>query len=591
MSSNESEEKKEINYRVKVYNLEDNENWKDKGTGHVQMEDLKEEKYMRVDSETDQEIILRTKIHFGVHYAIQNESLIVWTEENGDDLALSFQEAEACNEFWKQLKEEIDRQRKCSQRYNIFGGEDIEEPINVQKMNLLVNRVLRIPGERERLAEYLIQHNYIDQLIEIFKKADDKEVLVELFGIMKGMVLLGDHSLYLELVRDENISFVLGMLEFEVKKNVFRDFMASAKYIEVFENENFEEKAKQVFRLQYLRDVVVARYLDDPFFNNLTDSIRQIYTQIINFVLEPNFVEEILNQFETKKQKVALFLQQVSHVAKQSCVPQNEVYQTLFNLKINSLFQIMDEDVLIRQCFAEFIGAAVEADRLLVQVCCLETKLHIEIIDQILKETDDGLLCQFTEIIKMLLEETEQPFIRCFFEVSTKLISYLSLKTESLLKSEQMYIITSDEAKIYFVWEIILSLSKSDANLFKKWFLKQEFIDLMYIYIMSSKHICLLCIRIIKILVQRGEDMFIMQHNLINLVLRVLKIYDKSNNLVNSCCLDFVDEVKKSSKHLKHHFYRQRHEWYQMKSLKESLESEDEDWPKLSLAKRIKIDN
>jgi protein phosphatase-4 regulatory subunit 3 len=45
-------------------------------------------------------MLLETKISRDDGYQKQQDTLIVWTEHNGVDMALSFQEAEGCSQIW-----------------------------------------------------------------------------------------------------------------------------------------------------------------------------------------------------------------------------------------------------------------------------------------------------------------------------------------------------------------------------------------------------------------------------------------------------------------------------------------------------------
>lgn len=87
--------------RVKVYELKNND-WFDRGTGFCTGRVLNEESKLFVESEDQPErLLLETKISKDDGYQKQQETLIVWTEQNGTDMALSFQEAEGCAAIWE----------------------------------------------------------------------------------------------------------------------------------------------------------------------------------------------------------------------------------------------------------------------------------------------------------------------------------------------------------------------------------------------------------------------------------------------------------------------------------------------------------
>jgi protein phosphatase-4 regulatory subunit 3 len=54
-----------------------------------------------VQSEDDQQrMLLETRISHEDGYQRQQDTLIVWTEPGGIDMALSFQEADGCAQIW-----------------------------------------------------------------------------------------------------------------------------------------------------------------------------------------------------------------------------------------------------------------------------------------------------------------------------------------------------------------------------------------------------------------------------------------------------------------------------------------------------------
>ena len=55
-----------------------------------------------VKSETDGSILLDSEIRNDTNYSKQQETLIVWSEDNSD-LALSFQEKIGCEEIWERI--------------------------------------------------------------------------------------------------------------------------------------------------------------------------------------------------------------------------------------------------------------------------------------------------------------------------------------------------------------------------------------------------------------------------------------------------------------------------------------------------------
>lgn len=58
---------------------------------------------MLVHAENDGSMLLESKIHPDTIYHKQQDTLIVWSEGDNFDLALSFQEKIGCDEIWEKI--------------------------------------------------------------------------------------------------------------------------------------------------------------------------------------------------------------------------------------------------------------------------------------------------------------------------------------------------------------------------------------------------------------------------------------------------------------------------------------------------------
>ena len=88
--------------RVKVYELRDSD-WYDRGTGYVEVTAIKQQGAILVAAEDKPgESLLDVQIKRD-EFMKQQETLIVWTDARGTDLALSFQEPEGCQDVYNAL--------------------------------------------------------------------------------------------------------------------------------------------------------------------------------------------------------------------------------------------------------------------------------------------------------------------------------------------------------------------------------------------------------------------------------------------------------------------------------------------------------
>ena len=103
---------------TKVYKLVGTR-WTDRGTAFCsgEFDESAEEAKLIARSEATAEVLLNTTIRASDVYQRQQETLIVWTEPDGIDYALSFQDPEGCGEVWNFIQE--------VQRHMNNGGEDL----------------------------------------------------------------------------------------------------------------------------------------------------------------------------------------------------------------------------------------------------------------------------------------------------------------------------------------------------------------------------------------------------------------------------------------------------------------------------------
>lgn len=104
-SQQSNESQSSTRRRVKLYALNADRQWDDRGTGHVTslyIDRLKGQSLL-VRAENDGSVLLESLIMQDTAYQKQQETLIVWSEGDNYDLALSFQEKIGCDEIWEKI--------------------------------------------------------------------------------------------------------------------------------------------------------------------------------------------------------------------------------------------------------------------------------------------------------------------------------------------------------------------------------------------------------------------------------------------------------------------------------------------------------
>lgn len=96
----------DLKRRVKLYTLNEERQWDDRGTGHVTAalsQHCDGDATLIVRAESDGNLLLESRILSDTAYQKQQETLIVWSEGENTDLALSFQEKVGCDEIWEKI--------------------------------------------------------------------------------------------------------------------------------------------------------------------------------------------------------------------------------------------------------------------------------------------------------------------------------------------------------------------------------------------------------------------------------------------------------------------------------------------------------
>lgn len=287
----------EARHRAKVYCLNEEGKWDDRGTGHaaVQFMPVEDAAFIVVMSEEDVSVcLLQTRVHLQDIYQRQQDTIVSWNEpETGVDYALSFQDPEGCTELWEQICSLQGRPTNEPSGAGADGSTSaLHEEVNtayLAELPALELRNLAAISEmlsetplfrRGKLAEALISQEYIPRLVALFSTVEDlesKEDLHHMFHIFRGLVMLNDSHVYEVLLREDLLMGVIGALEYDPElashKVRHRDFLKEKgrfRQVIPIEDETVLKKIHQNFYLAYIKDVVLPRSLDDNTFATLS---------------------------------------------------------------------------------------------------------------------------------------------------------------------------------------------------------------------------------------------------------------------------------------------------------------------------------
>ncbi|KAI0304169.1 component of IIS longevity pathway SMK-1-domain-containing protein [Russula brevipes] len=313
--------------RVKVYELI-NSRWVDQGTALCfgLYEDGEAALVAKAEANMS-DIILKTIIRSSDVYQRQQDTLIVWTEPDGVDYALSFQDPEGCLELWNFILEvqslranSGDHQAESSSPLagpepsittaSIIRSGHLPQPALgiITEIDRAIRALSRTPAIKDKICEYIQRADYIKAMIDVMHQAEDLENLENLHSLcslMQTILLMSDHSMYEHILDDDRFFGVLGMLEYDpefpVHKANYRDFLRDTTRFHQPINIHdpvIQRKIHHTYRLLFLKDVVLARALDDSTFNVLNSCIIFNQIDIITHVQnDVQFLQDIVDLF------------------------------------------------------------------------------------------------------------------------------------------------------------------------------------------------------------------------------------------------------------------------------------------------------
>lgn len=301
---------------------------------------------------------------------------------------------------------------------------------NLQEVESSIRIMSATANGREALTKAIMNGDYISTLIPLVSMAEDLESLQDLHrlcNIMKQIILLNDTTIIEHAVSDECILGVVGALEYDPdfpshKANHRQWLNSQGRYKEVvpIQDEQTRRKIHQTYRLQYLKDVVLARILDDPTFSVLNSLIFFNQVDIVaHLQTNATFLGDLFAIFnspfqeEKKKKDAVLLISQCCGIAKNLQPPAR---QTLYNNFIaHGLLNVINfglrhSDVSVRVGATDILVAVIDHDSHMIKQTIYrsihegQALLTDSLVDLLLVEGDLGVKSQITEALKVLLD-------------------------------------------------------------------------------------------------------------------------------------------------------------------------------------------
>ncbi|CAK0784720.1 hypothetical protein CVIRNUC_007924 [Coccomyxa viridis] len=344
--------------RVKVYRLNSDGLWDDKGTGHVSVEYLEQSDSLGLvvisEEDTHRTLLIHRIVFDDIYYRQGDDTIITWSDpEIGTDIALSFQESAGCSLIWEQINSARQTMtlgphhpesgppdsavRRCVvdeyEQAGIAAEGDFPEGVSSGPVELPPAEMGQLPAlakvlaelspfQRERAAAQMLQAGYVRSLLDIFQQCEDledTESLRHMYTIIRGAIMLNDANLLDLLLSEENVMDVVGALEYDpelIEQQHHRSFLRDKvvfKEVVPIQDTALRAKIHQTYRLAYLKDVVLPRVLDDATFATFSSLILFNNVEVVMALQgDAKFLPDLFQRLKAAKPGDAEWMNQVA---------------------------------------------------------------------------------------------------------------------------------------------------------------------------------------------------------------------------------------------------------------------------------------
>ncbi|GIL44732.1 hypothetical protein Vafri_2247 [Volvox africanus] len=587
-------------HRVKVYKLNAEGQWEDKGTGHISVEYMEQAHAMGlvvISEEENGKTLLVHQISREDIYSRSGESTIItWHDaEISTDVAISFQEQVGCDHIWQQIKQVQQEEHRRHQDHERGRKSTVDEYDQPTTRDFLDNE-LDLPApdrrhlediakalshvppfQRDRIAAQLMKQNYLPALLDQFKQCEDledNEGLTHMYTIVRSAIMLNDSSVLEEMLREEHVMDVLGALEYDpdVKQpQKHRDFLQSHvqfKEVVPITNPQILAKIHQTYRIQYLKDVILPRSLDDATYATLSSLALFNNMEVVGALMaDPSFLPQLFQRLQqtdpsdTQWHDLVAFLQEFCSLARHL---QQQQRASLFNRLIQlGLFEVVTrimlhsaEDVKLKA--TDILMSSMQHDVLALREFLYKQPEHTLfglLIHELTDGRDTGLAEQVCEAIKLLMDPDtmEQPvekneFLEVFYD------KYLD-KLIGVILSDSSINSTGTRAvpatTLGLILELLSFCVQNHSYRIRYYTLRNHLVEKV-LRLLHRRERWLVCatVRFMRVCVALKEDFFtryLLRYNCFGPLMVVFFENGERYNLLNSAVLDLIDYIRKEN--------------------------------------------
>ncbi|KAL1320815.1 hypothetical protein HN51_065522 [Arachis hypogaea] len=585
--------------RVKVYRMNDDGKWDDQGTGHVTIDYIErsEELGLFVYDEEDNDNLLMHRISSEDIYRKQEDTIISWRDpESGTELALSFQETSGCSYIWDNI---CNVQRNMhftlnSEAFHSVNSELRELPaVELSTLPLILKTLVESGiADQLRLAELILSdQDFFRKLMELFRRCEDLENIDGLhmiFKIVKGIILLNSTQIFERIFSDEFIMDIIGSLEYDPEAPHIQHHRKFLKEHVIFKeavpikDRTVLSKIHQTYRVGLLKDVVLARVLDEATVANLNSMIYANNAFVVSVLKDDStFIQELFARLKSptttseSKKNLVYFLYEFCSLSKSlPMVQQLRLFRDLMNEGIfdiiTDVLQCQDKKFVLTGTDILILFLNQDPNLLRSYVVRQEGMTLLGLLVRgMITDFGDEMHCQFLEIIRSLLDSCtlsgaqRDTIIDIFFEKHLgQLIEVItaSCPPENVSRASSKSVGPAQRVKLQSVTKPEILANICDLLCFcvlhhpyriKCNFLPNNVIDkILLLTRRREKYLVVGAVRFVRTILSRHDEHLIIhfvRNNLLKPIVDAFVANGNRYNLLNSAVLELFEYIRKEN--------------------------------------------
>lgn len=579
--------------RVKVYRLNDDGKWDDQGTGHVTVDSMErsEELCLFVIDEEDNETILLHRISPDDIYRKQEDTIISWRDpEYSTELALSFQEPTGCSYIWDNIcnvQRNLNFNSLNSETFHSMNSELRElPPIELSTLPLILKTVTESGiADQMRLTELILNdQDFFRKLMDLFRICEDLENIDGLhmiFKIIKGIILLNSPQIFEKIFGDELMMDIIGSLEYDPDvphvqhhRNFLKEHVVFKEAIPI-RDPLVLSKIHQTYRVGYLKDVVLARVLDEATVANLNSIIHGNNAYVVSLLKDDStFIQELFARLrspttlEESKKNLVHFLHEFCGLSKSlQMVQQLRLFRDLMNEGIFDIVTdaLQSQDKKLVLTGTDILILFLNQDPNLLRSYVVRQE-GIPLLGLLVKGmiTDFGedMHCQFLEILRSLLDSytlsgaQRDTIIEIFYEKHLgQLIDVItaSCPPEGIAQSANSggRVESTKPEILSNICELLCFCVLHHPYRIKCNFLLNNVVDkVLLLTRRREKYLVVAAVRFVRTILSRHDEHLInhfVKNNLLKPIVDAFVANGNRYNLLNSAVLELFEYIRKEN--------------------------------------------